>query len=362
MTFNIGRRIQQLKIQNSLYLITHELKKTYRNNIQNIRNNNNNSNKNHDNDKHNNSDIKDINKARVVSTYVFFPCEISLSTATGAGDMYTQVSKIHLKLPSFMNHNDHRDNNSSSDNNNDNNDNNNNNDDNDNNNENNNNFDSINDDNNGDENYNNNDDKFDDKVNNSNSFIINNDTKLSSEFTQDLATSLRSRSWRLDVRTLHGICLEISCTNKNDYYSNDTSMEMEIQNGDFKRKTEFHDFNSNTDDSDTGDFILSGRWVHTKDIISKKPEKSEESEESKRSNIFNTCLNIELFEASFDVDLFQVRFSCLLHTYTYTLIYKHICLYIYTYYCMHTCLNMKLCFFYLLYTLRIPCSTNILLV
>jgi hypothetical protein len=200
-----------------------------------------------------------------------------------------------------LDHNDHSNNASSGDNNNDNDDNNNN--------------------NNNDDNKNNN---YDDKVNNSNSFIINNDNKLTSEYTQDLATSVRSRSWRLDVRTLHGICLEISCTHKNNYYSNEES-KIEIQNGDFKRETEFRDFISNkdnldTDKSDTGDCILSGRWIHTKDIMSnksKKPTKSEnfeEFKEIKESNVFNMCLNIELFEASFDVDLFQVCFFYLLNT------------------------------------------------
>jgi hypothetical protein len=55
--------------------------------MQNIRNN---INKNYDK-KNNNSNMNDLNEAHTVSTYVFFPYELSLSTATGAGDMYTGI-------------------------------------------------------------------------------------------------------------------------------------------------------------------------------------------------------------------------------------------------------------------------------
>ena len=129
-------------------------------------------------------------------------------------------------------------------------------------------------------------------------FQLNRNATFSDETVRDFPLSFRARSWKLDVLSVHGICFEVKLSTQTSSLSHKEGhsiVEMDVEENEVGQRA-----GSAIDGRVTS---LTGRWRRTLDCLS--------SLKSSRKRVKETSVHmsigVDLFEATFDVDTFQVR-------------------------------------------------------
>jgi hypothetical protein len=120
---------------------------------------------------------------------------------------------------------------------------------------------------------------------------------LSTQSVQDFPLTIRARSWRLDVRSVHGWCLEIN---------------IKAVSSCSKRGQGEGEGEGDPDGEGRGSVVI-GQWRRTATLLTHpqaRPSPSPSTTACPRtcSTVsMSLCMEVEVFEAAFDVDLFQVK-------------------------------------------------------
>lgn len=216
MSFGVGRRLQQLRIQNGLRSVVSMLKmKVLRS-------------------------WREGTGSGEESTFMVFPKEVALLAATGVADAFTRVTLFDLFLPTLSTS----------------------------------------------------EDTVEDSCyipsDSTEKFQIKDSAMLSADLIKDFPLSFRSRSWRLDVRTLHGWCLEVKVVRGGDR-RNARGFIMADGEGEGAQDT-------------APEYVeVSGKWMRLHDVLSSVSK----SMSSSTSDV-HMGMEVQVLEATFDIDLFQV--------------------------------------------------------
>lgn len=127
---------------------------------------------------------------------------------------------------------------------------------------------------------------------------------LSTQSMQDFPLTIRARSWRLDVLSVHGWCLHIKIQ----------AARPCCERGEGESAGEG---NGGLDGDDRGS-VVTGQWRRTATLLTPQARPSPSPSAAAGPRIPHTmtislCMEVEVFEAAFDVDLFQVKISILPH-------------------------------------------------
>jgi hypothetical protein len=120
---------------------------------------------------------------------------------------------------------------------------------------------------------------------------------LSTQSVQDFPLTIRARSWRLDVRSVHGWCLEI---------------KIEAVSSCSKRGQGEGEGEGDPDGEGRGS-VVTGQWRRTATLLThpqarpSTPLSITAGPRTCSTVSMSLCMEVEVFEAAFDVDLFQVK-------------------------------------------------------
>ena len=130
-------------------------------------------------------------------------------------------------------------------------------------------------------------------------FQLNSNAIFSDETVRDFPLSFRARSWKLDVLSVHGICFEVKLSTQ--------TSPVNLKEGQGHSIVKM-DVVENEDGQRVGSAIegrvtsTTGRWRRTLDCLS-----SLKSSATVKDTSVHMSIGVDLFEATFDVDTFQVR-------------------------------------------------------
>jgi hypothetical protein len=122
---------------------------------------------------------------------------------------------------------------------------------------------------------------------------------FSDETVRDFPLSFRARSWKLDVLSVHGVCLEVKLSTSKLKSSSHAEKAHSHADMDIEE-----DGDSNRASPVVGeqDVNMTGQWRRTLDCVSPL-----HSSATVRDTSLHMSIGVDLFEATFDVDTFQVR-------------------------------------------------------
>ena len=127
-------------------------------------------------------------------------------------------------------------------------------------------------------------------------FALDPQHSLSAQSVQDFPLTLRARSWRLDVRSVHGWCLEIKIRPAQP------SRERGQGEGGLACRA--------------SDSVVTGQWRRTATLLPQASSSPSAAESPTRTaQAVSLCMEVEVFEAAFDVDLFQAKTEVSLYKY-----------------------------------------------
>lgn len=138
-------------------------------------------------------------------------------------------------------------------------------------------------------------------------FPLDSHLPLPAQSVQDFPLTIRARSWRLDVLSVHGWCLHIKIR----------AVKPRCERGEGESAGEGE---GGLDGVDRGS-VVTGQWRRTATLLTPQARPSPSPSAAASTRIPHTvsislCIEVEVFEAAFDVDLFQVKISILpLHHY-----------------------------------------------
>ena len=122
---------------------------------------------------------------------------------------------------------------------------------------------------------------------------------FSDETVHDFPLSFRARSWKLDVLSVHGVCFEVKLS---------TSKQKRSSHADKGHSQADMDIEDDGDSRRAGtvigeqDMNMTGQWRQTLDCVSPL-----NSSATVKDTSLHMSIGVDLFEATFDVDTFQVR-------------------------------------------------------
>lgn len=130
-------------------------------------------------------------------------------------------------------------------------------------------------------------------------FTLDPNHPLSAQSVQDFPLTIRSRSWRLDVRTVHGWCLDIKVE----------AVRPCSERGQGEREGE------GVADGEGRGSVVTGRWRRTATLLTRPQATPSPSAaaclRTTQTVSMSLCMEVEVFEAAFDVDIFQVKIGLL---------------------------------------------------
>ena len=136
-------------------------------------------------------------------------------------------------------------------------------------------------------------------------FPLNSHSTFSDETVRNFPLSFRARSWKLDVLSVQGICLEVQLSSQKpqlglglglDKGQSDVDVDADM---DVKEGTEGQGASTAVKEQVV---TVTGQWRRTLDCLS-----SLQSSPSLGAASLRMSIGVDLFEATFDVDTFQVR-------------------------------------------------------
>ena len=122
---------------------------------------------------------------------------------------------------------------------------------------------------------------------------------FSDETVRDFPLSFRARSWKLDVLSVHGVCLEVKLSTYKQESSSHADKAHTHADMDIEEDGDSHRANAVIGELDVS---MTGQWRRTLDCVS-PPLSSSRG----RDTSLHMSIGVDLFEATFDVDTFQVR-------------------------------------------------------
>ena len=131
-------------------------------------------------------------------------------------------------------------------------------------------------------------------------FQLNSNATFSDETVCDFPLSFRARSWKLDVLSVHGICFEVKLSTQTsplNHKEGHSIVEMDVEENEVKVGQRAVPAIEGRAPSFTG------RWRRTLDCLSSLKSSSKRVKEAS----VHMSIDLDLFEATFDVDAFQVR-------------------------------------------------------
>lgn len=130
-------------------------------------------------------------------------------------------------------------------------------------------------------------------------FQLKSNATFSDETVRDFPLSFRARSWRLDVLSVHGICFEVKLSTQTSPLSVKEGQGQSIVKMDVEENEDGQREGSAIEERVTS---MTGRWRRTLDCLS-----SLKSSATVKDTSVHMSIGVDLFEATFDVDTFQVR-------------------------------------------------------
>jgi hypothetical protein len=122
---------------------------------------------------------------------------------------------------------------------------------------------------------------------------------FSDETVRDFPLSFRARSWKLDVLSVHGVCLEVKLSTSKQRSSSHAANGHSHANMDIEEDGDSHRASAVIGEQDVN---MTGQWKRTLDCVSPL-----HSSTTVRDTSLHMSIGVDLFEATFDVDTFQVK-------------------------------------------------------
>lgn len=122
---------------------------------------------------------------------------------------------------------------------------------------------------------------------------------FSDETVRDFSLSFRARSWKLDVLSVHGVCLEVKLSTSKQKSSSHAEKALSHADIDIEEDGDSHRASAVVGEQDVN---MTGQWKRTLDCVSPL-----HSSAIVRDTSLHMSIGVDLFEATFDVDTFQVR-------------------------------------------------------